>query len=500
MQSMASIWQQQTQPPAAAPLHGDIRADVLVIGSGLCGLLTAYRLREKGIGNIAVIDAGPICGGTSARTTAKITSQHGMPYAKLLQDQGQERAAQYAAANQKAVEQYAALAAEIDCDFRRCDAVAYAIDPAHLQEVEQEVDAAARLELPATYATKTELPFSVAGGVRFAGQACMQPLKFAYGLAAELIADGVALYPNTKAMPHETGQPSGKIQTDHGSVAADTVVLATHFPFMDKAGLYFARLWQERSYILALEQVPAMQHLYWGLEEGAFSFRAYTTAEGEKGLLIGGGSHKAGHECRDRHHLDLRKTAKEWYPEGRAVASWSAQDCMTHDGIPFIGRYKQLDDLLAPRVYLATGFGKWGMTASMVAADIISDDLTGKFNSYAEVFSPSRFDPTAKAKKFVVENTDMLKNYIGGFIRVPKETADSLHKGEGAVVTMRGEKVGVYKGKDGQLHTVHPFCTHMGCALLFNQEEETWDCPCHGSRYDIDGHVLNNPADKHLST
>ncbi len=499
MQSLTSVWQQQLQPPELPSLQGDIRTDVLVIGSGLCGLLTAYRLREKGIDRVTVIDAGPLCGGTSARTTAKITAQHGMPYARLLQDQGQERAAQYAAANQKAVEEYAALAADIDCDFRRCDAVAYAVDPAHLLEVEQEVTAASQLELPATFVTRTELPFSVAGGVRFAEQACMQPLRFAYGLAEHLSSDGVTIYTHTKAMPHETNQPSGQIQTEHGSISADTVVLATHFPFMDKAGLYFARLWQERSYLIALENVPSMQHLYWGLEEGTCSFRSYTTSAGAAGLLVGGGNHKTGHECRENHHHELQKAAKDWYPEGKPIASWSAQDCMTHDGIPFIGRYKQLDDLLAPRVYLATGFGKWGMTGSMVAADIISDELTGKFNPHADVFSPSRFDPAAKAKKFVVENTDMLKNYIGGFFRLPKETADSLHAGEGAVVSMKGEKVGVFKDSSGSLHTVHPFCTHMGCALLFNQEEQTWDCPCHGSRYDIDGHVLNNPADKHLS-
>lgn len=489
-----SIWQAE-KPPAFGPMPGNIRVDVAIIGAGLCGLLTAYRLLENGVRSIAVIEEGEICQGTSAHTTAKITSQHGLIYDKLLQGIGVEKARQYALANQAAVEEFYMLAGEVapNCGFERCDALLYATKDEDRRKLEKEAEAALRLGLPASLTEDTELPFPVAAAERFTNQARFHPLQFAYGLAQRLAGRGVAIYTGTKALHAAEGRPAGMLHTDKGDVQAAVVVSAAHFPFMDKPGLYFARLWQERSYVLALRGVPTMQHVYLGIGADELSFRP----AGEY-LLFGGGGHKTGHEGQQAHFTRLENAARQWYPHGEVAAQWSAQDCMTHDGIPYIGRYRQLEALgdkkPAEKVYLATGFNKWGMSSSMVAADILGDEIAGKENPYAAVFSPSRFDPGLKAKKFFIETADMLANYIGGYVQVPPDQVRDLPAGEGRILLIDGERVGVYKESDGTLYTIKPYCTHMGCVLDWNADESSWDCPCHGSRYDYTGRIINGPA------
>lgn len=488
-----SIWQEEKAPQPFAGQTGlqkneSKTYETVIVGAGLCGLLTAYRLVEKGVHSIAVVDAGELAGGVTARTTAKITSQHGLIYDRLLQGLGREKAWAYAQANQEAVEAFAALAELFPCDFRRCGSVVYAAEEKDAEQVERELQAALRVGLPAAPMRGQPLPFPVAAGVRFENQARFHPLKFAYALAA-CLAPKVDFYLHTTALHPRKGGVDGVLHTTAGTLHADNVVVATHFPFMDKPGFYFARVWQERSYVLAIRNVPALEDLYWGAGEKGWSFRPC-----EGGLLVGGGSHKSGHEGRQAHFDRLEAATKSWYPQREVTAQWSAQDCMTHDGIPYIGRYKQLDGQLAARAFVATGFNKWGMTGSMVAADLISSEIAGRESPYAEVFSPSRFDPGMKAKRFIMENTDMLKNYIGGYMELPPETAASLKPGEGRILQVDGQRVGAYKDTDGTIYTVKPVCTHMGCILEWNQDECSWDCPCHGSRYDVTGKILNNPA------
>lgn len=496
-----SIWQMEKMPDYP-PLEGDIRTDALVIGGGLCGLLTALRLREKGVASVTVLEADELCAGITSHTTAKITSQHGLVYDRLLQGLGRERAWLYAQANQQAVEEFAEMASPQspiciapDCDFIRCASVTYAPDSSYRRQVEREAEAALRLGLSAALVEETELPFPIAGGVRFEAQARFHPLKFAKALARRLEESGVAVYTHSRALHAGEGKRDGRVHTESGSVQAETVMVTTHFPFMDKPGFYFARIWQERSYVLALTNVLPMRDLYWGAGPSGYSFRPWS-----EGILVGGGSHKSGHEGHQAHYDQLAQASKNWYPERVVSAQWSAQDCMTHDGIPYIGRYKQLENWLGKSVYVATGFNKWGMTHSMVAADLLADYAVGKANAAAAVFSPSRFDPGLKAKRFFVESTDMLANYIGGYIPLPESVSHTLAPGEGRVVEIDGEKIGVYKDTDGQVYTVKPYCTHLGCVLEFNRDECSWDCPCHGSRYDVTGHILDNPAIAPLET
>ena len=479
--------------------------EVLVMGGGLCGLLTTFRLYEKGVRSLALIEAGEIAGGTSAHTTAKVTAQHGLLYARLRKGLGEEKAAQYAKANQDAIGEYARVMDLLGLpeELRRCTSYLYTDDPAYVDTLEQEAEACRLLDFSVSVTVKTELPFPVLTAVGMEQQARIHPLRFADALARYLVDHGVRLYTHTRADPPEADQTPGEIRTNRGTLHADTVILATHYPFMDKNGMYFARIWQERSYVLALTQVPPMENLYWAPGENGFSFRpaSWTSPNGEKevqGVLLGGKSHKTGHEGTRYHYEALRMAAKGWYPAMRVAGRWSAQDGMTHDGIPYIGRYRQLDGKLANRVYLAVGFNKWGMTTSMAAADILSEAVLGRDHPCQEVFSPTRFDPGLKAKSFFVETTDMVGNLIGPYTHLPAATSASIRKGEGKIITVDGKRVGVYKDEQDVLHTVRPICPHMGCVLQWNRDEKSWDCPCHGSRFDIAGRLLNDPAQTEL--
>ena len=281
-----SIWQEEKAPQPFAGQTGlqkneSKTYETVIVGAGLCGLLTAYRLVEKGIHSIAVVDAGELAGGVTARTTAKITSQHGLIYDRLLQGLGREKAWAYAQANQEAVEAFAALAERFPCDFRRCGSVVYAAEEKDAEQVERELQAALRVGLPAAPMRGQPLPFPVAAGVRFENQARFHPLKFAYALAA-CLAPKVDFYLHTTALHPRKGGVDGVLHTTAGTLHADNVVVATHFPFMDKPGFYFARVWQERSYVLAIRNVPALEDLYWGAGEKGWSFRRGRAAGGRR--------------------------------------------------------------------------------------------------------------------------------------------------------------------------------------------------------------------------
>ncbi len=503
-----SLWQ-QTAPtyPYFYPLNKQIQADVLVIGGGLCGILTAHALWKKGVTSLAVIDASDFqSGGVTRGTTAKVTAQHGLIYARLAKQQGAAEARLYADVNQAAIDEIEALAVSIPASyFTRCDSTVFTIDPNKIGEIEQEMEACRRAGLPVEYVEQAEeLPFPIAAGVKMANQAHMHPLGLMAGLIEQMAAGGVQFYSHTLALPHESGDMPGVVHTADplsmqktGSIRTDTVVLANHFPLMDKHGLWFSRIFQERSYAVAIEQVEPIQNIYWGAETGPYSFRPFDFGE-RKGIILVGCGHKTGHETDRSHFKPLQEAAAQWYPGGQITATWSAQDGVSPDGMPYIGRYKQLDGVLANRVYMAAGFNKWGMTTSMVAANIISDAILGKEHPAARLFSPSRFDPMAKAKDYIVENADMAASLVGGLLKIPQETIDGISPGQGAVVLVDNRKVGVFKDQEGRIHTIHPHCTHMGCVLEFNPDECSWDCPCHGSRFDVEGRVLNNPANRPL--
>lgn len=430
---MNSLWLETAEKPRFEPLKEDIKTEVLIIGGGLAGLLCAYELEKAGV-EYVLVEASEIGGGITKNTTAKITSQHGLCYHKLLRRFGREKARVYLEANEAAVKRYRELAKTIDCDFEEQDAFVYSLKDENI--VEKEVNALEKIGFSAAFVKDLPLPFSVVGAVKFSGQAQFHPLKFAYK-----IARGLRVCEHTKVIELTKG---GAV-CEGGKIKAEKVIVATHFPFLNKHGFYFLKMFQHRSYVLALKNAQDVHGMYLDENEKGLSFRNY----GEL-LLLGGGSHRTGE--RGGNWRELEAFAKEKYPNAQPAYRWATQDCMTLDEAPYIGRYSKNTENL----FVATGFNKWGMTSSMVAAQMLADMVQGRKSPYEEVFSPSR---------------SMLRKQL--FVNVAKTTV-------------------------GLLTPTAPRCPHLGCALKYNPQEHSWDCGCHGSRFTEDKKLIDNPATRDL--
>ncbi len=430
---MESIWTKTALPTTFEKLQGDISTDVLIIGGGMAGLLCARFLKERGI-SCVVAEAEEICGGITKNTTAKITLQHGLIYHKIAYRFGIDGARLYYDAQNKALEKYRELCKNIPCDFQ--DQPSYVYSRKDLRKLEREADVLNCIGCHAELVKNIPLPVSVLGAVRIPRQAQFHPLKFAYFVAKDL-----PIYEHTKVLKL---MPRTAI-TNGGRIRFEKAIVATHFPFINKHGSYFLKLYQHRSYVLALENAPTVHGMYVDEDENGLSFRNHDGL-----LLLGGGGHRTGKKGGNWKELEL--FAKRNYPRAKIVARWATQDCMSLDGIPYIGKYSAR----TPDLFVAAGFNKWGMTSSMVAADILCDMVQEKENEYTSLFSPSR---------------TMLRPQL--FLNIAESTL-------------------------GLLTPTVPRCPHLGCALKYNPAEHSWDCSCHGSRFTESGKLIDNPAKKNL--
>lgn len=475
---MESIWSKTCERKKRHALERDIRAEVAVIGGGMTGILTAWYLKQAGV-HAVVLEADQIGGGQTKNTTAKITAQHGMFCSTFLEKKGEERARNYVQANQAAVEEYKRIIREkdIDCNLTECDSYVYSSDR---DKLKVEMEAARRLGIDAFLKEKMEIPVSCAGAVGFPGQAAFHPLKFLKALAEEL-----TVYEDTPVT--EVGE--NQVKTPRGNVRADKIIFAVHFPFLIFPGMYFARMHQERSYVIALETKEKLNGMYIGDGKETLSFRQY-----DKYILLGGQAHRTGENREGGRYEKLRTAAKEMYPQSQVAASWSAQDCMTADKIPFIGQYASDH----PNWYVATGFQKWGMSSAMVSAMLLKDMICGIENPWAEVFAPSRFS-AEEIPQLMKDGGKAVKGLTRRFFHLPEETAAELKRGHGAAVDTPQGKVGVYKTEEGRISQVDIVCPHMGCELTWNPDELSWDCPCHGSRFDWEGNLIDGPAQEGIA-
>lgn len=426
---MQSLWQATSQKPHLPTLGGDRKTDVLIVGGGIAGILLAYELTARGV-DCLLCEADEICSHTTGHTTAKVTVQHGLLYDRTVRTFGKNKAQHYYDAQKKAFRRLRALAEEFPCDFETRDAWVYSLnDP---KKIENEAAALRSLGCPAVFTRETPLPFEVAGAVGVPDQAQMHPLKLLYALALDL-----PIYEHTK-IRHLL--PDGA-ETDKGRIRAKRTVVTTHFPILNKHGAFFLKLYQSRSYVIALSGAEDVKGMYLDENEKGLSFRTHGGL-----LLLGGGTHRTGKAGGGWE--PLLRFAKATYPRARVVGKWATQDCMTLDGLPYIGQYARP----TPNLYVSTGYGKWGMTNAMASAMLLSDLLTGRENPGAALFSPSR---------------SILK---------PQLFANA---GEALL---------------GLLTPTVKRCPHLGCALQYNPQEHTWDCSCHGSRFAPDGTLLDGPA------
>ncbi|MBE6992000.1 MAG: FAD-dependent oxidoreductase [Ruminococcaceae bacterium] len=426
---MASLWQDTARLRVFSPFSGDTKTDVLIIGGGITGILCAHMLQNAGV-DCMLVEAKRICSGITANTTAKITSQHGLFCRKLVNRFGREKTQMYLDANDAALEKYAQLCQSIDCDFERQDNFVYSLNDPNV--LEKELDALSSIGHSGTYQKQLPLPFETAGAVKFEHQAQFHPLKFLSALSS-----GLGIYENT-GVRELVGMTA---VTDYGRIKADKIIVATHFPFLNKHGAYFLKLYQQRSYVLALENAEHVDGMYVDGSGNGMSFRNHGSR-----LLLGGGGHRTGKKGSGWDMLE--EFAREVYPQSKEVYRWAAQDCMSLDDVPYIGQYSKS----TPGLYVAAGYNKWGMTSSMAAAMILADMVQGKETPYADVFSPSR---------------SILRTQL------------FVNGGESAVNLLTPSK---------------KRCPHLGCALKWNPHEHSWDCPCHGSRFTETGKLIDNPA------
>lgn len=426
---MKSLWQATSQLPKFPQLKDDIKTDVLIVGGGIAGILTAYLLHQQGV-NYILVEKERICSHTTHNTTAKITFQHGLIYSKIIKQSGLESAKKYLNANKSALEKYAELCKNIDCNYELKDNYVYSTD--NRNALENELKVLEKIGCKAEFHEKISLPIKTVGAVKVPNQAQFNPLKFISFVAKEL-----NIYENTfvREMIGNTAV------TDYAKIKADKVIIATHFPFINKHGSYFLKLYQHRSYVIALENAQDVSGMYVSDNKTGLSFRNYKNL-----LILGGGSHRTGKDGGNWN--ELRNFARIHYPFSEEKFYWSTQDCMSLDQIPYIGQYSKN----TPNLFVASGFNKWGMTGAMVSAMILSDLITEKENDFADVFNPSRsvFKP-----QLFVNAAEATKNLL----------------------TISEKR-----------------CPHLGCALKWNNAEHSWDCPCHGSRFSENGKVLDNPA------
>lgn len=426
---MDSVWSESVKLPSFKTLSGDLKTDILIIGGGLAGLLCAHMLDKAGA-DYALVEAERICGKITKNTTAKITSQHGLIYSKLISRFGIEKAQLYLKANEAALDEYRKLCQSVDCDFETANAYVYSLEDR--KKIYDEILALNRLGYFSGFIKETTLPFRIAGAVEFKNQAQFNPLKFASEVARNL-----NIYEKTRVLElvQNTAITSG------GKIKANKIIVATHFPFVNKHGSYFLKMYQSRSYVIALENAQNVNGVYLDEAENGMSFRNYKNL-----LLIGGGGHRTGKQGGNWN--EIQDFAKRHYPKAKEKYRFATQDCMTLDGVPYIGNYSKN----TPDLFVATGFNKWGMTSSMAAAAILTDLVQGKKNQYAKVFSPSR----------TILRPQLAVNAAEAMISLLKPTIKR--------------------------------CPHMGCALKWNKGEHTWDCPCHGSRFSENGKLIDNPA------
>ena len=430
---MNSLWENTAEKPNFKVLDGDKKTDVIIIGGGMAGVLCAAELKNRGVDYI-LLEAQKIGGGITRNTTAKITSQHGLIYNKLITKFGVEKAKKYLEINEWAVKKYKELCTQINCDFEEKPSFVYSLKDKSV--IEKEIRALEKLGFNAVFKEETPLPFKIAGAVGFENQAQFNPLKFLYS-----VAKGLNIYENTKVK-----ELAGKTAyTDRGKITAQKIIVATHFPFINKHGSYFIKMYQHRSYVLGLKNAEIFDGMYVDENLKGLSFRNYGDL-----LLLGGGSHRTGKQGGS--YKEIRREAQKYYPKSEEEYHFATQDCMTLDGIPYIGEYSKSTQNL----YTATGFNKWGMTSSMVASSLLADLVTDRKNSYSEVFSPSR------------------NIFVPGLL------------------------VNGFEAVSGMIMPTTRRCPHLGCGLKWNKQEHTWDCPCHGSRFSEEGKLIDNPATGNL--
>ena len=543
---MNSLWLNSNKNKSKfKELDKNISTDICIVGAGIFGLTCGYYLTQKGFNVVILEKESEIASKTTGHTTAKITSQHNLIYKYLIDSLGVSEAKHYLYANQEAIENiYQIIKDEnIDCDFKWQDSYVYTNNSDELEKIKLENKAVNSLGFNSEFVTSTPLPFDVLGAIKFPNQAEFNPIKYAYGLANAIINNSGKIYIDSLVKNIQKENNNFITSCIDYVVKSKYVILASHYPFIDRLGYYFLKMYQSTSYVIAVDiGDKTFDGMYISSKQPTFSYRFanYSGSGGKRLLLVGGADHKTGSkiDLSNAYNI-LEDEVRKYYTNCKVLYKWNTEDCITLDKIPYIGEFSHF----MPNMYIGTGFNKWGMTSSNVAGNIIVDKILGRKNEYEDVFKATRLHPiknNAELGNMIKETANSLvinkfKVAEVGFNGIEKLTDangsainskddhneahiddgnftktenDSMHvsgnlfavleNDTGHVLEYKGQKIGVYKDTNGRIFTVKPICTHLGCLLSWNNLDKTWDCPCHGSRFDYMGHQLYNPAIRDL--
>ncbi|MFI2506386.1 FAD-dependent oxidoreductase [Streptomyces sp. NPDC018972] len=497
-QAGGSYWLQTAPGGRHAALTGDLDVDVAVIGAGIAGLCTARELARAGK-SVAVLEAGRVAAGVTGHTTAKVTALHTLVYDKLRRTRGTEGARLYARSQSEAIEHTARVVEElgVDCEWERRSAYTYVREADRVEELRAEAEAAREAGLPASFVTETGLPFPVAGAVEVTDQVQFHPRKYLLALADDIVAHGGRIHEDTTVLGLEEGTPCRLSTATGATVTARDVVVATHYPVFDRA-LLFTRLSPRRELVVA-GPVPAGQDpggMYITPEENTRSVRTAPYGDdGTRRLLVITGEHFTPGTGDTRALFDrLSAWARTHFPDVELTHFWATQDNDPTDTVPLVGPLHPG----ARHTYVATGFGGWGMSGGMMAGLLLTAQITGRECAWSGLYDPRRLASALReAPSFLRTQAEVARHFVGDRLR-PAPPAEALPPGEGAVVRAAGGRLAVYRDDDGTLHAVSARCTHLGCLVDFNAAERAWECPCHGSRFDTDGKVIQGPATRPL--
>ncbi|PKG23871.1 FAD-dependent oxidoreductase [Niallia nealsonii] len=486
-----SYWKQTSNLPTFPKLTENIETDVCIIGGGITGITTAYLLSKEGL-KVTVLEADKVLQGTTGNTTAKITLQHGLIYDELIGNIGEEQAKLYYEANKKGQQFMKDIAEKlsIDCSFTKENSYLYATSEKYAEKVEKEYEAYQKLGIESQLIDSIPFPIDTKAVLNMTDQYQFHPLIYLHAILLEMKKNNVTIFEQTPAQDIEEKDTPTVLTGNNYRVSCKYVVIASHFPFYDKKGFYFARMYAERSYCIALKaSSPYPFGMYYNGEKPVRSMRSIKN-NGQEWVIISGENHKTGQDEDTAVHYDALKTfSKEILKTDKIEYSWSAQDLTTLDKIPYVGELTKN----TPSILVATGFRKWGMTNGTAASLLLRDIIMEKDNPYRSLFSPSRFHPDPAIKTFITTNLDVAKHFVSGKLDIGEQER-ALLPNEGAILHMDGKKVGCYKDSSGTIHKVDTTCTHLGCEVAWNSSEKTWDCPCHGSRFAYTGEVIEGPA------
>ncbi len=492
-----SYWLASDPTSDSAEPSGLPDVDVAVLGGGIAGITTAYLLKQAGH-TVALVEARRLLGGVTGHTTAKVTAQHGMIYDDLCRRFDAATASAYGAGQVAALDWIRTESARlgVDCELETRASHVYSEEAGRRDALRREADAAAEAGLPASYVDSVDLPFPVAGAVRFADQAQFHPVRWLRALAGRVPGDGSYVVEGLRAFDVDEGEPC-VVSTGRGPLRARDVVVATHFPILDR-GFFFARMAPTRDLVVAgrlpADRAPGGMYL---AADSHHSVRTTPLGGTEVLLVVGGEHHRPGTERdSDRRHHVLAGWAVERFDLRAIEYRWSAQDNATVDRLPYIGRYHRR----ARHLWVAAGFGQWGMTNGTLAGLLLRDLIGGTDNDWAPRYDPARLTVRQSAVAFVHDNATVAEHFLVDRARaVVSGDPATLGPGEAGLYTVRGRLAAVRRDEQGALSALSGRCTHLGCAVAYNPDERSWDCPCHGSRFDLGGGVLQGPATQPLA-